>query len=246
MSNGVAGSAAVVAAALLLITLPACEEGDGGPTSPEPGDRASALIDRVEIVSEPAANGTYLDGEELVFVVLVTSGEEVETTGEVFLIFDLGLASEPAALAASEAGRLEFRYEIRRGDYDGDGVSVPAGELMFSAGATLQVGGADLDASVPELPADGDHRVFARHSPGEALVFDTTLDRFPVDSLGLSGAVGCASTDDIVPLVEAVLEGNLPGAVSLFQVAWQTGRCATLTEGAPAIFLSAAVLEHRG
>ena len=156
----------------------------GAPTSPEPGERASALIDRVEIVSEPAANGTYLDGEELVFVVLVTSGEEVETTGEVFLIFDLGLASEPAALAASEAGRLEFRYAIRRGDYDGDGVSVPAGELMFSAGATLQVGGADLDASVPELPADGEHRVFARHSPGESLVFDTTLDRFPVDSLG--------------------------------------------------------------
>ena len=119
----------------------------------------------MEIVSEPAANATYLDGEELLFAVLLTSGEEVETTCEVFLIFDLGLASEPAALAAHEAGRLEFRYEIRRGDYDGDGVSVPEGELMFSAGATLQVGGADLDASVPELPADGDHRVFARHSP---------------------------------------------------------------------------------
>ena len=246
MSNGLAGSVAVVSAALLLIPLSACEEGEGGPTSPEPGDRTGALIDRVEIVSEPAANATYLDGEELVFAVLLTSGEEVETTGEVFLIFDLGLASEPAALAAHEAGRLEFRYEIRRGDYDGDGVSVPEGELMFSAGATLQVGGADLDASVPELPADGDHRVFARHSPGESLVFDITLDRFPVDSLGLSGAVGCASIDDIVPLVEAVLEGNLPGAAALFQVAWQTGRCATLTEGAPAIFLSAAVLEHRG
>ena len=116
---------------------------------------------------------------------------------------------------------------------------------MFSAGATLQVGAADLDASVPELPADGDHRVFARYSPGESLVFDTTLDRFPVESLGLAGAVGCASTDDIVPLAEAVLEGNLPGAAALFQVAWQTGRCATLTEGAPAIFLSAAVLEHQ-
>ena len=238
-------AAAAAIAALALFALAACEEGGGGPTSPGPGAPSNALIGRVEIVSAPAANGTYLDGEELVFAVLLTSGEAVETTGEVFLIFDLGLASQPAALRASEAGRLEFRYTVRRGDYDGDGISVPEGELMFSPGATLRIGGADLDASVPGLPAAGEHRVFARFAPGESLAFDTTLDRFPVDSLGLTGAVGCAAIEDIVPLVEAVLEGNLPGAASLFQVAWQTGRCATLTEGATAIFLAAAVMEHR-
>ena len=233
------------AAALCLLPLSACEEGEGGPTSPEPDGPASAQIDRVEIVSEPAANGTYLGDEELVFSVLVTSGEEVETTGEVFLIFDLGLASQPAALAASEAGRLEFRYRIRRGDYDGDGISVPEGELMFSPGATLRIGGADLDASIRELPANGDHRVFARFSPGESLVFDTTIDRFPLESLGLSGAIGCAEIEDFAGIVEAVLEGNAAGAAALFQVAWQTGRCATLNAGAPAIFLSAAIAEHR-
>ena len=233
------------AAALCLLPLSACEEGEGGPTSPEPDGPASAQIDRVEIVSEPAANGTYLGDEELVFSVLVTSGEEVETTGEVFLIFDLGLASQPAALAASEAGRLEFRYRIRRGDYDGDGISVPEGELMFSPGATLRIGGADLDAGIRELPANSDHRVFARYSPGESLVFDTTLDRFPLDSLGLSGAIGCAAIEDFAGIVEALLEGNAAGAAALFQVAWQTGRCATLNAGTPAIFLSAAIAEHR-
>lgn len=234
------------AAALALFALSACEEGGEGPTSPEPGSPSNALIDRVEIVSEPVANGTYLDGEELVFAVLITSGEAVEATGEVFLIFDLGLASQPAVLAASEAGRLEFRYEFRRGDYDGDGVSVPEGELMFSPGATLRVGAADIDASVPELPADGQHRVFARYSPGESLVFDTMLDRFPLESLGLDGAIGCAEIEDFVPIVEAVLEGNAAGAATFFQVGWQTGGCATLTQDTPAIFLSAAVQEHRG
>lgn len=233
-------------AALCLFALAACEEGGEGPTSPGPGGPSNALIDRVGIVSEPAANGTYLDGEELVFHVLLTSGEDVATTGEVFLIFDLGLASQPAALAAHEAGRLEFRYQIRRGDYDGDGISVPEGELMFAPGATLRIGNADLDASVPALPADAGQRVFARYSPGESLVFDTMLDRFPLDSLGLDGAIGCAAIEDFVPIVEAVLEGNAAGAAALFQIAWQTGRCATLNEGAPAIFLSAAVQEHRG
>ena len=232
-------------AALALFALSACEEGGEGPTSPGPDGPSNALIDRVEIVSEPAANGTYLDGEELVFAVLLTSGEAVETTGEVFLIFDLGLASQPAALAASEAGRLEFRYEFRRGDYDGDGISVPEGELMFSPGATLRIGGADLDASVPGLPADAGHRVFARYSPGESLVFDTTLDRFPLESLGLDGAIGCTEIEDFVSIVEAVLEGNAVGAATLFQLAWQTGGCVTLAQDMPAIFLSAAIAEHR-
>ena len=233
------------AAALALLVLAACEEGDGGPTSPEPDGPSNALIDRVEIVSEPAANGTYLAGEELVFAVLVTSGDEVETTGEVFLIFDLGLASQPATLAAHEAGRLEFRYQIRRGDYDGDGISIPEGELMLGPGATLRIGGADLDRTVSGVPAGAGHRVFARYSPGESLIFDTTLDRFPVPSLGLEGALGCAAIEDFAGIVEAVLEGNAAGAAALFQVAWQTGRCVTLNQGAPAIFLSAAIAEHR-
>ena len=239
-------AAAAAVAVLALSALSACEEGGEGPTSPGPGSPSNALIDRVEIVSEPAANGTYLDGEELVFAVLVTSGEEVETTGEVFLIFDLGLASQPAALAAHEAGRLEFRYAIRRGDYDGDGVSVPEGELMLGPGATLRIGGADLVRDIPELPANGDHRVFAHFASGEIVVFDPTLDRFPVDTLGLTGVVGCASTEDIVPIVEAVLEGNGAGAVSLWSVAYQLGNCAVLDENEPAIFLSAQIHEHRG
>lgn len=236
---------AAAVAVLALSALSACEDGGEGPTSPGPGSPSNALIDRVEIVSEPAANGTYLDGEELVFAVRLTSGEALETTGEVFLIFDLGLASQPAALAASEAGRLEFRYRIRRGDYDGDGISVPEGELMFSPGATLRIGNADLDASVRELPADPGHRVFARYSQGESLVFDTMLDRFPLDSLGLDGAIGCTGVEDFVPIVEAVLEGNAVGAATFFQLGWQTGSCATLSQGTPAIFLSAAVQEHR-
>lgn len=238
-------AAAFVAAALCSLSLSGCEEGEGGPTTPGPGGSTSAQIDRVEIVSEPAANGTYLDGEELVFSVLVTSGEEVETTGEVFLIFDLGLASQPAALTAREAGRLEFRYRIRRGDYDGDGISIPEGELMLGSGASLQIGGADLDREISEVPATGEHRVFARYAPGESLVFDTTLDRFPLESLGLTGAIGCSAMEDLAEIVEAVLEGNAVGAATRFQVGWQTGGCATLTQGMPAIFLAAAIAEHR-
>ena len=222
-----------------------CGDGEGGPTSPAPAP-GNARVERVEIVSEPAAGETYLAGEELAFGVWLASGEAVEAVGEIFLVFDLGLAREPARLTHAGEDRLEFRYRIRRGDYDGDGVGVPGGELTLSPGASLRVGGAELDLRLPELPPVPEHRVFARYSPGEALAFDATLDGFPANSLGLPGAAGCAAPEDIVPVVEAVLEGNLPGAANRWSVGFGSGRCAILGEGEPAIFLSAAVSEHEG
>ena len=67
-----------------------------------------------------------------------------------------------------------------------------------------------------------------------------------MEPLGLSGIVGCASTDDLVPIVEAVLERNAAGAASRWSVAYQLGNCAVLDENRPGIFLSAGVREHRG
>lgn len=223
-----------------------CEGDDGGPTGPEPPRAGRARVDRVEIVSSPAAGATYLAGEELAFGVWLTSSEPVEATREVFLLFDLGLAREPAALASTEGEWLEFRYRIRRGDYDGDGVSVPAGELMLADPDSVQVGGVALDPRLPELPPAPAHRVFARFAPGETLAFDAAPDGFPVPSLGVSGAIGCAAGDDLVEIVEAVLDQNLAAAANLWAGARQTGRCATLVEGEPAIFLAAEVLDHGG
>ncbi len=231
----------------LLLAASGCEEegGAGGPLGPDPAP-GTARIERVEIVSDPAAEGTYLAGEDLVFGVWLTSGEAVEAAGEVFLVFDLGLAREPAALADTEGESLEFRYRIRRGDYDGDGVSVPAGELVLAFGASLRVGGAELDPALPELPPVEGHRVFARFAPGESVVFDETLDRFLAPSLGVSGAVGCTSAEGVREIAEAVLEQNLPGAAALWRQGWLTGRCGTLAPGESAIFLSASVEAYEG
>ena len=231
---------------LAAVGFSACDGEDGSPTSPAPTGAGGARIDRVEVVSAPAAGGAYLAGEELAFGVWLTSGAPVEAAGDVFLIFDLGLAREPAALTGVDGEWLEFRYRIRPGDYDGDGVSVPAGELMFSAGGSLRVGGIALDPNLPELPPVEEHRVFARYAPGETLAFDAALDRLPVPSLGVSGAIGCTARDDFVQIVEAVLDQNLAAAAGLWSAARQTGRCAALVEGEAAIFLSAEILEHDG
>ena len=235
------GPAAVAAA----VSLSACEEGASGPTTPG-APAGGGRIERVEIVSTPASGDTMLEGEELVFAVWLSSGETVEVLGEVSLLFGLGLATQPAILVSSDGGFLEFRYRIRRGDYDGDGVGVPAGELVLAPGASLRVGGGALDYAVPELPPDGAHRVFARYLPGETLVFDAVLDGFPVESLGLPGAVGCAGLEDFISIAEGVLEGNLAGAVSRYGAARRLGECGELIEGDAAIFLSARITEHGG
>ena len=222
-----------------------CGDGEGSPTSPAPAP-GNARVERVEIVSEPAAGETYLAGEELAFGVWLASGEAVEAVGEIFLVFDLGLAREPARLTHAGEDRLEFRYRIRRGDYDGDGVGVPGGELTLSPGASLRVGGAELDLRLPELPPVPGHRVFARYSPGEALAFDATLDGFPANSLGLPGAAGVRGARGHRPRGGSRPRRQPPRRREPLVGGFRSGRCAILGEGEPAIFLSAAVSEHEG
>lgn len=233
------------AALAVLSAAPACDEGGGGGSPTTPAPAAAAGIARIEVVSEPAANDTYLAGEEIVFGVWLTSGLPVEAVGPAFLTFDLGLARQPAELARTDGERLEFRYRIRRGDYDGDGVSVPEGELAFSPGGGLSVGGVPLDPRVPEIPGEGAHRVYARFSPGESVVFDDGLELLPDPPEGTPVA-GCAAVEDAAPIVEAVLDGTPGRAATLFAAALGSGRCAELPAGEAAIFLSAWIREYRG
>lgn len=218
-------------------------EGADSPTAPRPD--AAAGIARIEIVSQPATGRTYLAGEEVSIGVWLTSGLPVEASGEVSLRFDLGLSRLAAVLAETSGERLEFRYSIRRGDYDGDGISVPEGELAFSAGGSLSVGGVPVDIRVPALPAEAEHRVFARFAPGERVVFAE-------GSTSLAGAfeevpaAGCADPEDAAAVVEAALAGDPARAASLYAAAFSGGRCAALPAAEPALFLTAEIRDYEG
>ena len=69
---------------------------------------------------------------------------------------------------------------IRRGDYDGDGISVPEGgaDVLARRHAADRAMRTSTRAS-PRCRRMENTGSFARFSRGEALVFDTTLDRFP-------------------------------------------------------------------
>ncbi len=228
-----------LAAALLLgLGLTGCEESE---TPAAPGEPESeGRIVRIEVLSEAGANGTYLVGEELRFGAWVGGGETVDWTGAIWLVFDLGLARQPAALVAADGGRLEFAYAVRRGDYDGDGVSAAEGELEFGSGATLTISGQTVDAAVPALAPAPDHRVYGVHEPGEAVAFAAATEPLP-GWLASEEAVGCRNREEVEEIVRAVLAGDLARAAAGYAAGFQSGRCASLVPGGQGIFLSAAV-----
>ncbi len=223
-----------------LLGFAACDgasDGDG-PTVPAP--TGAARVDRVEWVSKPERGATYLAGETLVFALTLTRGGAIRADGSAWLEFDLGRARQPAEIRPVEGDRLEFAYRIRRGDHDRDGVGVPAGSIGLASGASLRLDGVDLDRRVPELPADPNHRVFARFRPGETVLLDATLERPGVD-FELEGAPGCATREAMTPIVEAALGGEPARAESLFLAQVPLGACALLGAKREALFLSAEI-----
>ena len=220
---------------------------DDGPTSPDDPDREGAgRIVRLEILSEPDAHGTYLVGEEVRLGAWVGGATTVEAEGSVWLGIALGRARQPAELVETGDERLEFAYRIRRGDYDGDGISVPAGELEFGPGAALTADGAAVDPAVLALEAQPDHRVFGKHEAGETVAFTAATEQLPAPFASDEQAVGCRDREVLEDLVRAVLGGDFIAAASRYTFAAAAGECAELVAGEPAIFLSAAVFDDGG
>lgn len=236
------GAAAVVAAAALF----GCAEDDGPVAPGEPDPEGAGRIVRIEALSAPAANGTYLVGEEIRFGAWVSGGETVAWTGSVWLVFEAGLAREPAELRAVEGERLEFAYRVRRGDYDGDGISVPEGDLEFGPGASLTVSGGAVDPRVPGLETDGGHRIYGTFEPGETVVFDAATEQLPAPPAADGQAVGCRDLEEVEGLVRSVLAGDLFSAAVRFETGYIAGQCAELAAGEEAIFLAASVFEDGG
>ncbi len=221
-----------------LLLLVGCENGVG-PSLPDPF-APDPVVDRIEILSAPQRGSTYLVDEELVFGVTLARGGELEAAGSAWLEFDLGLSRQVAELRPIEGERLEFAYRLRRGDHDADGVSVPGGEIALSDGGSITLDSQPIDLSLPAIPPNPDHRVFARFAPGENVLLDATFES-PEVTLELEGAPGCEDLDTIEPIVEAALRGEPDRAETLFFQGVQFGRCALLDAGREAIFLDAEI-----
>ena len=116
-------------------------------------------VTRVEVYSRPQDGIAYGAGEQI--RVSVELSQVVEVTGDPTLTLNLGTEARQAALSSSNGQNLDFRYEVRVGDADADGVSIPANALTLSGGSIRSPAGADarLDLGSHAIGNDAEHKV---------------------------------------------------------------------------------------
>ena len=110
----------------------------------------------VQIVSTPAASGTYGLNEEI--RIQVNFPEVVHVTGTVTLALDIGANEREASYSGgSGTNTLEFRYVVRSTDKDDDGISIGSEALD---GGTIEDGdGNDVNRAITRLAPDSGHKV---------------------------------------------------------------------------------------
>ena len=124
------------------------------------GDGAPAIGD-VAVVTEPPENHTHVIGDAI--EVAITFNQVVHVTGVPTLALSIGADTRQAAYrAGSGTTQLRFRYVVRAGDYDGDGISIGAGPTSLVGGTIQDDAGNDARRTFRALPKDGFHRVGAR------------------------------------------------------------------------------------
>lgn len=96
------------------------------------GSATAVEVAGLRFSSEPRDGETYRLGEGI--EVTVQFGLEVEVTGDPQLALEIGSRRVHAALRYHEGDTLWFRYVVRAGDRDSDGVGVPADALMLNGG----------------------------------------------------------------------------------------------------------------
>ena len=135
---------------------------DGLTLDNQAGHRVDALSSApagVTVVSNAGADGTYARGD--VIELEVTFGEEVVVSGAPQLALTFGESGEGvpvlvrADLARQLPQQLTFRYEVRDGDWDPDGISVGASALI---GDIVDLHGNPARLLTP-LADDEEHRV---------------------------------------------------------------------------------------
>ena len=127
------------------------------------GSHAPSIVPAVrsvKIASAPAG-GAYATGQNIDVQIVFT--EIVHVTGGPALALSIGTATRLASyLTGSGTNRLTFRYVVRAGDYDGDGISIAAGPGSLTGGAIQNSAGIAAARTFGAVAADPKQLVDAR------------------------------------------------------------------------------------
>ncbi|MYE06192.1 MAG: hypothetical protein F4Y04_03045 [Chloroflexi bacterium] len=120
---------------------------------------ATLVVRRLRIHTEPRDGSAYGTGEDIGVWVEFTG--PIEASRAVQLELDVGGYRRPATLSSRGTSTLGFRYRVRSGDRDADGIGIPAHAVKLNGGSISSPAGATVDVRLGDLAidrADG-HRV---------------------------------------------------------------------------------------
>ena len=124
------------------------------------GDGAPA-IGHVAVVTDPPKAGAHIIGDTI--DVEITFNQVVHVTGSPMLALSIGADTRQAVYhAGSGTMQLTFRYIVRAGDYDHDGISIGAGPTSLTGGMIQDDAGNEARRTFGAIARDAEHRVGAR------------------------------------------------------------------------------------
>ena len=192
--------------------------------SPGPG---AAHVTAIALASSPGPYGAYGIGDAIDVRVTYSESVTVDTAnGTPTLIIDIGNVLRLAPYSAgSGTQELTFRYTVREGNADTDGVSIPPGGIHLNGGMIVaSSSGAAAATRTPELAAQSGHLVETQRPTlssatvdGDALTltFSEALDgdsEPPASSFAVT-VVGSARTVDAVAVSGSTVTLTLSSAV---------------------------------
>ena len=171
-------------------------------------------VTEVALISKPAADATYREGERIEVAAIFS--RPVEVTGRPTLGLEVGgeTANRSASyIRGSGTQTLVFSYTVRSGDDDDDGVAVPADALATPAGSAItNAHGVTPLLAHAEVAADTGHKV----DGATAALSGGVCERTPQVRDALMARVQAAdgTVTDCSLVTEAHL-GALTGALNL-------------------------------
>ena len=210
--------------------------------------QTTASVSRVQITSSAGTDDTYAIGD--VIVAQATFTEPVWVTNSPSLTLALTTPGTVEALYRNGSGSrvLRFEYTVRRGDVDGDGVSIPSDAITLGgADGIVDQDGDAATLTHDALADDEDHQVdgvapqvtaiaavspAGAHAAGDYIDFDVTFDDDIIATgnvdlvvtLGATSAtLGDPPTDPQSRRAELIVQPRHSGRVLRFRYIVQAG-----------------------
>ena len=176
-------------------------------------DAVPASASAPVIVSDPGSDDTYGQGDRI--EVEVVFDKEISVSGAPELLLSVGSLSRAATLVRQRPTVLVFRYTVRPGDLDENGIAVAADALR---GGTLQDAvGNPVERVLPPLADQVSHRVDAIQ-PSVAGV-EITSDPGADDTYGLGDAIEVTvGFDEVVHVTSPCADGDPPELILVLSV----------------------------